>query len=451
MNALKKLCVLATLVLAAASAPMAVLAKTAAVVERAPVVDGDVTEATVNGMQILVKRVPGAELVASNLYIRGGSRNWGKADAGVEALALRVAATGGTQSLDKVAFGQRLATLGSSIDAGTGRDWSSIEAKGLLGNFDSTFDLLADVFLHPALPASEVELARAQALINLKREDEQPESRLAILVNDTLYAGQPYANRPQGTLASVAALTPAQLGAHLAKLRQGSRLLLVVVGDIDAGHVIARARSAFGALPRGDYQETPLPRPQFAQARLVTEARTLPTNYLQGWFTVPAPGAPDYAAARVAMNYMWDQLFKEVRTKRNLSYAPAAGISVGQAGGMGMVGVSAVDPATTWQVILDQLRALQATPLAPADLAGSKATFLTGFLTNSETTDGQADLLAQWQLLAGDWRLSRRFMAQVRAVSAGDVQKFANTYIHHLQTVLLGKPDALPEQEATSL
>ncbi|CAN5353207.1 pitrilysin family protein [soil metagenome] len=447
MNAFRTMTMGALLALGLCNAH-AVSAKTA---DAAPVVDGDVTAATINGMTILVKRVPGAELVASNLYIRGGSRNWGKADAGVESLALRVAATGGTQSLDKVAFGQKLATLGSSIDAGTGRDWSSLKAKGLLGNFDSTFGLLADVFLHPALPAAEVELARSQALINLKREDEQPDSRLAIVVNETLYKGQPYENRPQGTLASVAALTPAQLQAHLAKLRQGSRLLLVVVGDIDAARVIAQAREKFGALPRGDYSDTPLPAPKFTKPRLVAEARTLPTTYMQGWFTMPAAGAPDYAAARVAMNHMWDQLFQEVRTKRNLSYAPAAGASVNQAGGMGMVGVTAVDPATTWQVIVDQLRLLQSTPLSPAVLAGSKATFLTNFLAASETTDGQADLLANWQLLAGDWKLSRSFMEQVRAVSAEDVQKFANTYMHNLQTVTLGNAHGLDEKQGTAL
>ena len=56
-------------------------------VDKAPVTTGDVTEATINGVRVLVKRVPGAELVATNLYIRGGARNWGKDDAGVESLA----------------------------------------------------------------------------------------------------------------------------------------------------------------------------------------------------------------------------------------------------------------------------------------------------------------------------------------------------------------------------
>ena len=166
---------------------------------------------------------------------------------------------------------------------------------------------------------------------------------------------------------------------------------------------------------------------------------------------MPAAGALDYAAASVAMNHMGKQLFEEVRTKRNLSYAPQVGVRVTQAGGMAMVGVTAVDPATTWQVILDQLRLLQSTPLAPAELAGSKALFLTDFLAAGETTDGQADLLANWQLLTGDWKLSRSFVDQTRAVSADDVQKFANTYMHKLQTVTLGNAHGLDGQQGTAL
>jgi zinc protease len=241
------------------------------------------------------------------------------------------------------------------------------------------------------------------------------------------------------------------LRAHLARLREGSRLLLVVVGDIDAAHVIAQARAAFDALPRGDYVETSLPKPHFSQASLVTEQRALPTNYLQGWFTIPAPGEPGYAAARVALNYMWDQLFKEVRTKRSLSYAVGTGVNLSQAGALGYISVSAVDPNTTYKVMLDELRRLQTTPMTPVDLAGSKNIFLTNFLAGSETTDGQAGLLADWQLRTGDWRQSRTFMNRVRAVTAADVQAFAKRDFVHLQTLMLGDPAKLDPVLAKSL
>jgi hypothetical protein len=80
-------------------------------------------------------------------------------------------------------------------------------------------------------------------------------------------------------------------------------------------------------------------------------------------------------------------------------------VSVRQAGSLGMVSVSAVDPTTTYQVMLDELRHLQDTPLTPERLAGAKSTFLTSIVNDAEATDGQANLLAIGALYTGDLAL----------------------------------------------
>ncbi|MBI4954602.1 MAG: insulinase family protein [Myxococcales bacterium] len=416
-----------------------------------PVTEGDVTEARVNGMTVLVKRMPNAELVAVKLFVRGGARDWGAADAGVEALALRVATSGGTAALDKEAFGRRLAALGGAIDADTGRDFSQLAAKGPLASFDALFGLLADCFLRPAMPAAEVEIARQQQLLGLERAEEQPDSRLAILLNATLYKGHPYENRPEGTKESVARLTPAQLVEHLAALRQTSRLVLVVAGALEPGHVVELARASFGAVPVGKYEPAPLPRPSYQVSTLTTEARDLPTNYIQAMFPAPGPGAPDFAAARVATTALHERLFTEVRTKRNLSYAPGTRYEVSEAASLGGIYVTAVDPNATLRVMYDELRKLRDTPLPEVELAGTKAQYRTHYLMGRETTDGQADSLAMGLLRTGDWRFDGRLLAQVQAVSAADVQAYARTYIDKLQVVLLGDPGKLDPKLATGL
>src|SRR5207253_1954494 len=122
---------------------------------------------------------------------------------------------------------------------------------------------------------------------------------------------------------------------------------------------------------------------------------------------------------------MGSQLFKEVRTKRNLSYAPGAWVTVSQAGALGVVSVSAVDPNAAYTVMLDELRKLQRTPLTPGQLKGAKSPYLTAMVNDSEATDGQANLLAIGELYTGDWRFASRFMDQVRAVTPAQVQAFA--------------------------
>ena len=116
------------------------------------VTEGDTTLAYVNGMQVLVKRVPTAELAAIQLYIKGGVRDTHKRGRALRASPWR-GHLGGTESLDKAAFSRKLAALGSEIGSDARQDYSAIDAKTPIGAWDETFSLLADTFLHPALPA----------------------------------------------------------------------------------------------------------------------------------------------------------------------------------------------------------------------------------------------------------------------------------------------------------
>src|SRR5262249_8055715 len=148
-----------------------------------------------------------------------------------------------------------------------------LAAKSVRASWDETFNLMVDAFLRPALPPAEIELLRRQQLAALKHEQEDPDARLTLLAHQTIFRGHPYEHRAIGTAESVAKRTRAALAAHLAKLRERSRLLFVVVGDVDAARVLDACRAAFGALSRGDYRETTLPGVRFDRPALaVTEA-----------------------------------------------------------------------------------------------------------------------------------------------------------------------------------
>jgi zinc protease len=405
--------------------------------DAAPQTDGDVTFATFNGMEIIVKRIPGAELATGQLYVRGGVRNWDKTNAGIEELALATAASGGTKKLDKDAFSRKVSALGSEISAGSLNDYSAITVKSLLPKWDESFGLLVDVFLQPALPASEVEIGRQRMLAGLRHEQESPDGRLSLLVEQTIYAGHPYANRSEGTAESVTAIKQEQLEPYLQNLRQTSRLLFVAVGDLDPNHVIEQVKTAFGSLPRGNYVETALPVPHFAEAKLTPEQRELPTNYVESVFSGPGWKDPDFAAGLVAMETLNHRVFEEVRTKRNLSYAPHATLSISSAVPLGLLYVTAVDPNTTMKVMFDEVHRIQSEPISDKELAGTKGQFISGLFMRAETTDGQASMLARAQIYAGSWKRVRELPEMIKAVTPAQAQEFAKKRIGQLQTEVL--------------
>jgi zinc protease len=412
----------------------------AAPADPAPITDGDVTIAYANGIKIIVKRIPGAELAAMQLYVKGGARNWTADDAGVERLALAVATSGGTESMDKDAFARRLAALGSDVFSDVRLDYSAIKAKSLGARWDDTFALLADTSMRPALPAAEIEVQRARQLAALRREQESPDAALGLLVHRALYKGHPFENRAVGTPESVQKLGAEALKAHLGKLRETSRLVFVTAGDVDPAHVIEKVRAAFGGLPRGAYEGAPFPRISFDKSAVVTAEKKLSTNYIEGAFPAPGWHDPDQAEAMVAMSLLRYRLFEEVRTKRNLSYAPSAGLAMGSTAPTGYLYVTAVDPNTTIKVMFDEARKLQNEPISDKDLAGTKATFLTGYLMQNESVDGQAAMLAEAEILGGSYQLARTLPERIRGVTPAAVQAYAKKYVNHLQVVVLGDP-----------
>jgi predicted Zn-dependent peptidase len=416
-----------------------------------PVTEGDITTANVGGIQVIVKRMSGAAFAAGRLYVRGGTRNWTAANAGIEQLVLSVAASGGTRSLDKAAFSRRLAALGANIYADARDDFSSLAVKAPLAAWDDSFATLADVFENPALPPTEIELARTQMLAALQHEQEDPDGQVSTLLRKQIFAGHPYANRASGTIESVGAIRVQDLRPYFDKLRETRRLVFVAAGDLDPARIIDQVRAAFGSLPRGSYVETALPPLVLDIPHFVIKDRKLSTNYCNTAFPVPGWGDADWVPGLVAIRAYGRRLVDEVRTKRNLTYLVGAYVDEGLGRPLGVMYVTAVDPNAAMRVMLDEARKLRDQPIPDDELAGYKAVYLTEYLARNETSEYQTNALGDAQLYGGDWHLVRSLPDRVRAVTAADVQAFAKKYLGHLHAAVVGDPSKIDSGLFTSL
>ncbi len=141
---------------------------------------------------------------------------------------------------------------------------------------------------------------------------------LQVLQSRIAYKGHPYLNNPHGTVDSVGRLTIDDVKKFHQNLMQTSRLLLVVVGDIDPQQVRRKVEATLGTLPRGNYRPSPPPPLAFTAQTVDVSTRTLPTNYVQGVFAAPPLSAPDIYPMRIAASILQGRVFVEVRVRRNL-------------------------------------------------------------------------------------------------------------------------------------
>jgi predicted Zn-dependent peptidase len=397
-----------------------------------------VSEFDVNGLKVLVKRREGSQTVAAGLFIRGGVANINASNAGIEALMLDVA-TEASANFPRDRMRRETSRMGTVIGNGSNYDYSALTMASTRANFDRSWDVFTDIALRPSFNKDDFARVQARVVSGLRDDTDQPDTYLQRLQERVAYTGHPYLNRPDGTAENVSRMTAEDLRAYHQKIMQTSRLLLVIVGDLDAALLKTRIADSFGKLPRGAYKPQMPPPLAFSASTVEVTTRELPTNYIQGMFTAPPITSPDIYPMRVASSILRDRVFEEVRVKRNLSYAPDAFLR-SQGANIGGIYVTAVDANQAVRVMLNEIARLQNVPISQEDIKGVIAQFLTTYYMGQETNAAQAGELAQYELLGGGWRNSLLFLEKLGAVTPADVQRVAQKYMRNIRFVVLGNP-----------
>lgn len=397
-----------------------------------------VSEFDVHGLKVLIKRREGSQTVVAGLFIKGGARNVTAGNAGIESLMLD-AASEATVNFPRQRLRAELSRMATGISSGSNFDYSALTLGSTRANFDRSWEIFTDVALRPAFNTEDVERVRDRTVLSIRDDTDTAESYLQVLQARVAYAGHPYLNDPQGTVDTVSRLTAEDLRRYHKQVMETSRLLLVVVGDLDPQLLRQRIAASFGKLPRGNYRPAPLPNLSFAASTVEVTARDLQTNYVQGVFTAPGLASPDVYPMRVAISILQNRLFVEIRVKRNLSYAPDAFLS-SQGANVGGLSVSSPDANQCVRIMLSEIDRLQQEPISQDQLKGTVQHYLTRYYLAQETNAAQAGDLAQSELIGGGWRNSAAFMEKIGAVTAADVQRVAQKYMHNIRFVVLGNP-----------
>jgi zinc protease len=421
-------------------AALLVAAATAPAVE-AQAVDTSTTMFEVNGLKVILRRNTANDVVAANVYLLGGTQQLSPATQGIESLLLAVSERG-TMRFPRESVRQLTAALGSTVAIDPSEDWTRFGFTSIRENFDSTWALFADRLIAPTIDSSEVELVRSRMMAEFREAEQNPDPLVTRLADSVAHVGQPYGFSPAGTEPSLRSITVSALRRYQATQMVTSRMLLVVVGNIERPRLEELVRHTLGRLPRGTYTWAP-PRPsaKLGKALVVRDAQ-LPTNYLLGLYAGPGARDPDYQALRVASAVLSGRFFTEIRSRRNLSYeveAPFLERAIADGG----VYVTTTDPNATLQIMRTEIDHLQRELIDAQGLERLTQQFITDYFLKNETNADQATFLARAQIYQGDYRVANHFVDDLRRVRPEDVRRVARQYMHDFRFVYLGKSGAL--------
>ena len=384
-----------------------------------------------NGLRVVTVERHTLPLVTAALIATGGDATDPAGRAGVAELTATLL-TKGTATRSATDIARQIEALGGSIASGADRDGASVALTVKSDQLGTAMPILADVAMHPAFAAAEIERARAQTVDAVTVAMKSPGELAGMVAGRAVFGTGPYAAPLAGTPSSLKAITAADIARSYAGTWAPARTTLVMVGDITPAAAAALASARFGG-----WQTTgaaaPAPAPVTAATPRVIVV-DMPSAGQAGVVVARAGIAradPRYYALSVGNTVLGggfsSRLSQEIRIKRGLAYTAGSGIAARRLGGSVVAQTQTKNPsaAETVRLIAAEMTRMGREPVPAAELDARKAVLIGGFGRTIETTDGIADIVGDYVMQAVPLTEIAGYVSRIEGVDPAAVQAAA--------------------------
>jgi predicted Zn-dependent peptidase len=406
-----------------------------------------------NGVTIVARERPGSQVLAIDVAVRAGAR-YETEEAGSAARVLESALLLGTERWPtRDTLVRSIAGRGGQLSVSAGREIVEVSTAVGLPDAELALEVLREVLLHSRFDPEAVERERDVILQQVQEREDEPEDRAADVLYQTVFAGHPLANLPNGTPSGVEALTVERLRRYWRERLVGPNVLVAVVSGLPHDEVVAMVGRALEGVPAG-----PVPSLNYAEIP-PTAARTvelpLGTDQSHIFIGAPVPGVAteDRAPLRVlnaVLGRSSGRLFSEIRDRRGLAYSAYSAVSQFVDGGIFYV-YAGTQPSTAdavLELLKSELLRIREEPVDAIELQNAIGGEVGSRTIGVETSPNEALYMARDTVFGVPPREIQA--AQARAVTAADVQRVARRYLDpaRFSVVVTGRVQAEAPERA---
>ena len=413
---------------AAPAAPAARATATASG-RRIPVSNAHVITELPGGVRVVTERVPAVRSVALGFWIGTGSRTESDSQAGLSHL-LEHMLFRGTERYRSEEIDQIFDAMGAELNAGTGKEMTSLYARVLDEHLERAFDVMAQMITVPAMEGLAEE--REVVLEEIAMYEDDPQELIFDVLGETIFPDDALGRSTLGRAQVVRETTREELLAFHRERYFGGNIVIAAAGSVEHERVVDWARGALNA-PESGLDAAALAPPAPAQAAGSARFRVRDTE--QYHVTVGATGLARDDERRYALRVLdsilggtsSSRLFQAVREQRGLAYAVFSFQSLYRdTGQIGLyVGTRPENLAEVCEVLAGELERIREEPVSAEELARAKDNVKGRIVLALESTGARMDrlgsaVLAGMPILELDETIER-----IEAVDAGQIGAIA--------------------------
>jgi predicted Zn-dependent peptidase len=346
--------------------------------------------------------MPSVRSVALGFWIGTGSAAESEDEAGLSHLIEHMLFRG-TERYASLEIDQLFDGMGAELNAGTGKETTSVYSRVLDRHMEQAFDVMADMVWRPSFAQSELDQEREIVLEEIAMYEDDPQDKVFDVLGEAVFGAHPLGRAILGR-AEVVAGTPA---AGLASFHGGryvpGNVVVAAAGSVD--------HDAFVDLVVGGQARTGVHAPApGALPEAVRSVRFVAKETEQYHVCLGAPGIARDDERRFVLRILDNvlggtsssRLFQEVRERRGLAYSvfsfTSAYAGTGQVGLY--VGTRPDNVGKALRVVADELERFRQDGITADELARSKENVKGRMLLSLESTTARMNRLGS-SVLAG--------------------------------------------------
>src|SRR5215471_12559068 len=383
-----------------------------------------------NGLTIIVREDHSAPVVSAQAWCMAGSVHEGKWLGAGMSHVLEHMLFKGTTRRPGSRIDQEVQEAGGYMNAYTSFDRTVYHIDVPDTGARVAIDILCDIMQNATLPPDEMEKEKQVIVREMDMNIDDPGRRASRRLFETAYTRSPYRFTVIGYPDIFHELKQEDILSYYREKYSPNNVFYVVAGDVKPEEVVTQIRDAYSKTKARALAPTVLPDepPQMAPREVLEEAPIELGHFHIAWH-IPELRHPDVPVldvlAALLGNGRSSRLYREVRETQGVVHSVDAWTySPGAPGLFGISGV--VDPdkfLSARDAVLREVEKMKTSAVPKNELSKAVKQFISATLAARKTMQGQAqDLGGNW-LAATDLSFSERYLAAVKQVTPGDLQR----------------------------
>lgn len=408
-----------------------------------------------NGLRVVVVPMKNNPTVTVEVLVEAGSHYEEKKLNGLSHFLEHMCFKGTTNRPSALTITHELDSYGAENNAFTGEEVTGYWAKARAKYFARIFDVVADLYLNPLLPAPDLERERGVIIEEINMYEDMPQRLIHDLIEATMYGPQQPAGRPIiGPKENIRRFTRDDFVTYRATHYVPSKTILVVAGNVEPKEVKKYALEYFGGLPKEkriskDPVRITQKAPQFKQK----EKKTEQTHLAFGFHSYGArdPRAlPANVLGAVLGQGMSSRLFQKLREELGVCYYAKSRHEEHTDTGAFKI-VAGVDNKRVLEVIgeiVKEIRRLKTERIPDKELKKAKELMIGRLSMGLESSDSLAEFYGLDELMRGKMESPEEAIAKIKKITPAQLKKIANDIFKNknLNLALIG-----PKQDTAKI